>query len=142
MSDDKGYIATSIEINTMDQTEPEEYKDTLNDNPATRDVADSSFAMNLKRSFDDGMEVYEPVNWKLITYWLHLWSIYALFNYTGDQFDNNRPQSFVAIIWSRTPLKLSNLMPENIFIRVLAKALSKFSNCSSIAFIKSLILSH
>src|SRR4051812_26643338 len=50
--------------------------------------------------------------------------------------------SRICMMYSRTPLLLVSFMFDNLVIRVLARALSEDSNCSSIAFSKLLTLLH
>ena len=89
MANDEQQIATSIEMNQMQTEENKESNDNYKSVPLDNNNTVFGFAMNLKRAFDDDIEVYEPVNWKLTAYWIHLWIIYGFFNYTGDQFENN-----------------------------------------------------
>lgn len=50
--------------------------------------------------------------------------------------------SLISIMCSRTFLELSKVLLDSFFIRVLAKALSELTNCSSTAVMKSLALVH
>lgn len=50
--------------------------------------------------------------------------------------------SLIYIMWSRSPITLVSFILDNFVIRVLTRALSNDSNCSSIAFNNCLILLH
>ena len=135
MADDEQQIATSIEINTVNKTDADENKESNghtdvpldNDKPVIkRDNTVFGGTMDLKRAFDDDMQVYEPTNWKLMAYWLHLWITYACFWYTAETKggfddptlkDNNNTPSMVAMIWSIIDIVIHIILIIIAFIR-------------------------
>lgn len=88
MTEIEQQTGTSIEINIPKDNEMEVENGASNgyhDDGIKRVGTVFETAMSLKEAFDeDELEMYEPTNWRLSLYWVHLWIIYTFFAIDGD----------------------------------------------------------
>ena len=68
-------IATSIELHLLDNAEESKQTD---DNPI---MTLPEPALSILPAFDENAKLYESINWRLLSYWIHLWIIFILYRY-------------------------------------------------------------